>query len=213
VAFHEVQFPTAISLESTGGPVRRTDIVTLGSGFEERNTPWAHSRRRYNAGYGVKSLADIEAVIAFFEARRGRLYGFRWRDPFDYASAPYGVAPAASDQVLGLGDGSQAEFQLVKTYASGGASYARPIKKPVAGSVLVAVGGAAQSEGADFAVDAATGLVSFAAGREPGPGAQVTAGFEFDTPVRFDADALQINLAAFQAGDIPDIPLIEILIP
>ncbi|MEL7027683.1 MAG: DUF2460 domain-containing protein [Pseudomonadota bacterium] len=213
MAFHEVRFPTAISLESTGGPSRRTEVVALGSGFEERNTPWAHSRRRYNAGYGLKSLQDIEAVIAFFEARRGRLYGFRWKDPFDFSSAALGASVSAADQSIGTGDGTQADFQLAKSYASGAHAYVRPIKKPVSGTVVIAVDGAAQTEGADYSVDVTTGVVSFASGAEPGVGLAVTAGFEFDTAVRFDADALQINLAAFQAGDIPDIPLIEILIP
>ena len=86
--FHDIRFPTAISRASHGGPERRTDVVVLGSGAEERNARWADSRRSYNAGYGVKSLNDLHAVIAFFEERRGRLHGFRWRDPSDWKSCP-----------------------------------------------------------------------------------------------------------------------------
>ena len=208
--FHEILFPVDISLNSEGGPTRRTDIVALVSGHEERNSPWAGSRRRFNAGYGVKSIGDIEDVIAFFEARRGRLYGFRFDDPFDHKSCRVAEAPAADDQLIGTGDGAATDFQLVKRYASGGASYARDIKKPVVGSVLVSVDGAAQTSGADFSVDDASGVVSFTA--PPAPGAVVTAGFSFDTPVRFDTDELRINLAAFKAGDIPSIPLIEVLV-
>lgn len=203
--FHEVLFPVDISLNSEGGPTRRTEIVTLVSGHEERNSPWAGSRRSYNAGYGVKSLADIEAVIHFFEARRGRLYGFRFRDPFDHKSSSLAETPDAEDQAIGTGDGATTAFQLVKTYQSGPAAYQRQIRKPVAGSVLAAVDGAPAS----FLVDETTGLVTFAAA--PPAGAIVTAGFLFDTPVRFDADAMRINLAAFEAGDIPSIPLIEVL--
>lgn len=207
--FHEVLFPLDISLNSEGGPMRRTDIVTLVSGREERNSPWAGSRRSYNAGYGVKSLADIESVIAFFEARRGRLYGFRFRDPFDHQSSPLGVAPSAADQVIATADGATITFQLTKTYESGGASAAREIKKPVEASVSIAVDGAPVSTGA-YSVDNATGLVTLDA--PPPPGAIVTAGFQFDTPVRFDADSLRINLTAFKAGAIPSIPLIEVLV-
>ncbi len=207
--FHEILFPVDIALNSEGGPSRRTDIVALVSGHEERNSPWAGSRRRFNAGYGVKSINDIEDVIAFFEARHGRLYGFRFRDPFDFKSCRVAQTPGAQDQLLGAGDGVQTEFQLVKRYASGGAAYLRNIKKPVTGSVLVALDGAAQIEGTDFTVDDATGAVSLTA---PAPAGQsVTAGFLFDTPVRFDADELRVNLAAFKAGDIPSIPLIEVL--
>ncbi len=210
MSFHEVLFPVDISLNSEGGPMRKTDIVALVSGHEERNSPWAGSRRRFNAGYGVKSIDDIEDVIAFFEARHGRLCGFRFRDPFDYKSCRIAETPGAEDQFLGTGDGAASDFQLVKRYDSGGASYARDIKKPVSGSVLIALDGAAQTIGADFTVDDAAGRVSFTA--PPGAGVSVTAGFLFDTPVRFDADELRINLAAFKAGDIPSIPLIEVLV-
>ncbi|MEL7486437.1 MAG: DUF2460 domain-containing protein [Pseudomonadota bacterium] len=208
MSFHEVRFPLAIAMNSEGGPMRRTEIVSLVSGHEERNAPWAASRRRYNAGYGIKSLADIEAMIAFFEARRGRLYGFRFRDPFDWTSGAIGAGLDAGDQILGTGDGATTVFPLVKRYESGGASYARRIAKPVAGSVRVALDGALQETGVD--VDETTGEIAFAT--PPPAGAVVTAGFEFDTPVRFDTDHLNINLAAFEAGDIPSIPLIEVRI-
>jgi len=207
--FHEVLFPVDIAFNSEGGPMRRTDIVTLVSGREERNSPWAASRRSYNAGYGVKSMADIEAVIAFFEARRARLYGFRFRDPFDWKSCALGAAPAALYQLIGEGDGATTVFQLIKTYESGGASAVREIKKPQDGSVVIAVEGEALGSGG-YSVDSATGLVTL--GAPPPEGALVTAGFLFDTPVRFDTDSLRINLAAFRAGDIPSIPLVEVMV-
>lgn len=208
MAFHEIRFPLEIAFGATGGPERRTEIVTLGSGREERNSPWAASRRRYNAGYGLRSLDDIHEVIAFFEARHGRLHGFRWRDRADWKSCAPGGTPAAADQTIGTGDGTRTGFQLAKTYASGGASCSRVIAKPVAGTVRVAVNGAGKTEGADFTLDAASGLVTFTA--PPPEGALVTAGFEFDVPVRFDTDFLEINLGSFEAGSIPNIPVIEL---
>lgn len=212
MSFHEVQFPRRLALGSSGGPERKTDIVTLASGFEERNSPWACSRRRYNAGFAVATLGDLHDVIAFFEARQGRLHAFRFRDPLDHKSCAPGAAPQPTDQSIGTGTGSLAAFQLAKTYSSGGASQARTIKKPVAGTVRVAVAGVEQTLGTDFAVDTATGLVTFLAGHLPGAAAAVTAGFEFDVPVRFDSDRLEINIAAFEAGDIPDIPLVEVML-
>ncbi len=209
MAFHEVLFPVDIALNSEGGPMRRTDIVALVSGHEERNSPWAGSRRRFNAGYGVKSIDDIEDVIAFFEARHGALYGFRFRDPFDFKSCRVAASPDAGDQLIASGDGEATSFQLVKRYDSGGASYVRPIKKPVAGSTIVAVDGVLQAAGDDYSVDEASGVVSIA--EPPAPGVAITAGYIFDTPVRFETDELRINLAAFKAGDIPSIPLIEVL--
>jgi uncharacterized protein (TIGR02217 family) len=204
-AFHDDLFPLDIAFNSEGGPTRRTDIVTLVSGREERNSPWAGSRRSYNAGYGVKSFADIERVIHFFEARKGRLHAFRFRDPFDWKSSLLADAPGRLDQIQGVGDGARTIFELVKTYESGGAKATRRITRPVEGSVLVAIDGAA----AEPTVDHDEGRLLFAA--PPAAGAVVTAGFLFDTPVRFDTDSLRINLAAFRAGDIPSIPLIEVL--
>ncbi len=207
--FHDVRFPTGIAFRSSGGPERKTEIVALGSGHERRNQRWADSRRRYDAGYGVRSLADIHAVIAFFEERRGRLYGFRWRDRTDDASAPPGTEPTPFDQAIGTGDGSAATFQLIKRYGGAFAGYDRVIAKPVAGSVVLAVA-SVQVASSDVAIDAATGRVTFSAGHVPPSGAVVTAGFRFDVPVRFDSDELTINLAAFEAGEIPSIPLVEI---
>ena len=210
MSFHEILFPLDIALKSAGGPERRTDVIVLGSGREERNARWVHSRRRYDAGYGVKTFDALSQVVAFFEERRGRLYGFRWRDRLDHSSAAPNAAVAATDQAIGTGDGVTAAFQLVKSYGGAFSPYQRPIVKPVAGSVLVAVDGVAQTDGTAFTVDATTGVVIFLAGHIPAMGAPITAGFLFDVPVRFDTDYLEVDLSAFAAGAIPKIPLIEI---
>ena len=208
--FHEVRFPLDIALKSRGGPQRRTDVVTLGSGREQRNARWSRSRRRFDAGYGVKGLAGLSAVVAFFDERRGMLYGFRFRDRADYKSCAPDATPGPLDQKLGLGDGARGTFQLLKTYGASFAPYAREIAKPVSGSVRVAAGGVEKTAGVDFDVDVTAGLVTFRAGRAPVSGAAVTAGFLFDVPVRFDTDYLEIDFAAFDAGEIPKIPIIEI---
>jgi uncharacterized protein (TIGR02217 family) len=207
MAFDEVRFPVEISRGSSGGPERRTEIVTTASGHEERNTRWASSKRRYNAGFGVKSLNDIHMVVAFFEERRGRLHAFRWKDHADFKSCAPGDAIAATDQVIGVGDGVTTTFQLVKRYGSGLRDHVRAITKPVAGPVVIAVNGVPTTS---FTLDATTGLVTFLGGSIPGIAAQVTAGFAFDVPVRFDTDQLSINLQNFAAGDIPEIPVVEV---
>jgi uncharacterized protein (TIGR02217 family) len=208
--FHEVRFPLSIGFGSSGGPERRTDVVLLASGHEERNSRWADSRRRYNAGTGVRSLDDLHALLAFFEERRGKLYGFRWRDRADWKSCEPGETPDASDQGIGTGDGANATFPLSKTYGGSSAPYVRTIAKPVEGTVRVAVDGDEQAVGVDFSVDHATGIVTFLAGHIPADEAVVTAGFEFDVPVRFDTDRIDVNLASFEAGDVPNIPIVEI---
>ncbi|MEM9349733.1 MAG: DUF2460 domain-containing protein [Pseudomonadota bacterium] len=206
--FHEVRFPTTLSFGSVGGPERRTEIVTLANGFEERNTPWAHSRRRYDAGVAMRSLDDVEELIAFFEARQGQLYGFRWKDWTDYRSVASSRDIAFDDQVIGNGDGVTQDFPLLKTYRSGTHTYARPIQKPVAGTIRVGLADDEKQEGIDYEVDLTTGVVSFA--HPPDANAEVTAGFEFDVPVRFDTNSIQNSVAAFRAGDAPSVPIVEV---
>lgn len=186
--------------------------MVLGSGHEERNSRWADSRRSYDAGYGIKSIADLHEVIAFFEERRGRLYGFRWKDRTDHKSCVPDGTPSASDQEIGVGDGETAAYQLKKVYGAQFAPYTRTITKPVAGSVLVAVGGAPQVEATDFVADITNGIVTFLPGHAPGAGVIVTAGFEFDVPVRFDTDELRIDLSSFEAGQIQNVPVLEVRI-
>ncbi|WP_299131720.1 DUF2460 domain-containing protein [uncultured Amaricoccus sp.] len=206
MAFHDIRFPDDISRGARGGPERRTQIVELANGDEERNSPWADSRRRYDAAYGIRRVDDLAEVIAFFEARRGRLHGFRWKDWADHKSCAPTAQPTAIDQFLGQGNGARTEFQLVKLYASGAQSWSRAITKPVAGSVLVALGGVAINSG--WSVNGSTGIVTFSAA--PGVGVSVTAGFEFDVPVRFDTDELPVTLDIERLGSITSIPLVEV---
>ena len=208
MGFHEVRFPANLGFGSTGGPQRRTDIVTLANGFEERNTPWAQSLHHYDAGLGLRSLDDVQALIAFFEARGGQLYGFRWKDWADWKSCLPSADPAPTDQVIGTGDGVTRVFALAKTYLSGEQSYTRVIAKPVAGSVLAAVQGVPLRETIGFTVDAATGLVTFT--DAPDVGVTITAGFAFDVPVRFDTDRISISISNFQAGHVPSVPVVEL---
>lgn len=210
MSFHEVRFPTAVSRGATGGPERRTEVVVLGSGFEERNSRWADSRRSFNAGYGVKSLNDLHAVIAFFEERRGKLYGFRWKDQSDWKSCAPDTQTTALDQVIGIGTGALAAFQIKKSYGSTFQPWSRAILKPIAGTLKVAVAGAVRTEGLHYVVNVVSGMITFLAGHIPAAGASVTAGFEFDVPVRFDTDKLEINVTGFSHGAIPSIPVIEV---
>ncbi|MFO7853774.1 MAG: DUF2460 domain-containing protein [Paracoccaceae bacterium] len=208
MSFDEIRFPDDVSRGARGGPRRRTQVVTLASGREERNASWADSRRVYDVSYGVRTADDLAAVVAFFEARNGRLRGFRFKDWLDFKSSIPSAPVSAVDQQVGVGDGSRTVFQLVKRYVSGPRTYLRTIAKPVAGTVRVALDGVEQVEAAAWTVDAATGLVTFDAA--PADGATVTAGFEFDVPVRFDTDALDTVLSIERLGSIPSIPLIEI---
>lgn len=206
-AFHEVQFPTDISQGSSGGPVRLTDIVTLRSGFEQRNSIWANSQHQFDAALGLRDMSDIYLVKAFFEARQGRLYGFRWKDWSDFNSTDPSIAPASTDQLIGTGTGSLHTFQIQKKYSDTANSYTRIIKKPVSGTVLVSLNGTLQTTG--YSVDYTTGIVTFVTA--PTTGVLVKAGFEFDVPVRFNDDSLAtIGVQNLNVAQITSLKIIEI---
>ena len=202
-AFHDVLFPLSIAFGTTGGPERRNEIVPLSNGGEQRNARRRHARRRYDAGTGVRSLADLRDVVAFFEARRGSLTAFRFADPFDNSSSASGE-PQATDQWIGTGDGMTRAFQLLKRYGEGADAYERPITKPREGTVRVAVDGVERVVEADLS----TGLVTLI--EAPDANAVVTAGFRFDVPVRFDVEHLAVSVTGFEAGEVPSIPLVEV---
>jgi uncharacterized protein (TIGR02217 family) len=206
MAFHEVRFPDNISRGARGGPERRTQIVELASGVEERNASWANSRRRYDVAYGIRRADDLAAVVAFFEARNGRLHGFRFKDWADFKSCLPSQTPGPTNQPISTGNGAATLFQLTKSYTSGAQSWTRAITKPVAGTVTIALNGTPQASG--WSVSTATGLVTF--NTAPAAGVAITAGFEFDVPVRFDTDTLDVTLDLERLGSITSIPLVEI---
>ncbi|MDX2235062.1 MAG: DUF2460 domain-containing protein [Hyphomonadaceae bacterium] len=207
--FYEGRLPLALARGGLGGVERRTEVVAVGTGREIRNAVWAHGRRRYDLAGAIATLDDIAQVFAFFEARRGRLQAFRFRDIADCKSCAPSAAPSATDQALGAGDGARTAFPLVRSYGAGENAYVRAIRKPVSGSVLIAVNGAPAADDA-WSVDPTTGVVMFAS--PPPPGALVTAGFAFDTPVRFDADLLEVRTEGFGAARFATVPLVEALV-
>ena len=201
-AFDDVRFPLPVGPGATGGAAWRTDVVTLASGAEVRNARWAGSRRRWDIASAVCSTSDLALLTAFFEARMGRLRGFRFRDPADRSSAMPGQAPGPQDQSIGLGDGVTNTFQLGKAYGG----LVKAVTKPVDGTVSIAVDGVPQTSG--WSVDCLTGKIVF--DTPPALGAALTAGFEFEWPVRFDTDRLDITHELIGAGRAVSVPIIEI---
>jgi len=200
--FDDVQFPIEIGQEASVAPNFSTNIVTSASGFEARNVNWDQARLRFDAGPGVRGDLELQTLLSFFRARRGPAIAFRFRDPYDNSSNGMTGAPSAMDQAIGTGDGSADSFDLVKSYGSG---ERRRITRPVPGSVRVAVDGIEMLTA--WALDD-QGVVRL--NEPPAPGAAVTAGFMFDTPVRFAEDRIEINRATFLAGEAPSVPLIEV---
>jgi uncharacterized protein (TIGR02217 family) len=210
-SFHDVQFPAAIGFGATGGPERRVEIVSLTSGREQRNLRQAHALRRYDAGTGLRSVADIEEVLAFFEARRGPFHAFRFRDPFDWKSCPVANPHAATDQVITANESETDVFALTKTYGMGIDAYVRPVFCVTPSSLLVKVDGI-PVPAFHYALIRNGSAIRFNPGFVPSTAGAVTAGFQFDVPVRFDTASLTLSLSGFKAGQIQSIPMKEVIL-
>jgi len=204
--FHDVRFPDDISFGSSGGPEFSTSIVTSSAGFEQRNSEWSQARAKYNVAYGVRTDAQLSALIAFFRARMGKAFAFRFKDWADYQSAPIGSSITALDQVLGTGNGNTRTFTFLKAYTSGGYSLVRPMTHLVADTVRLSLQGTEVSSG--FVLDTLAGTVTFDAA--PATGVIVRAGFAFDVPVRFDTDYLATSLDSYGVGSALDVPVVEV---
>lgn len=195
--FHEVRFPDDIAYGSSGGPEYSTDVIIMSGGYEQRNINWQEARAVYNVAHGVKTQAQLDALLAFFRARKGRAYAFRFKDWSDYR---------AHGQHIGTGHDNTKTFQLIKTYTSYDVTEVRNIRKIVNNSVRIYVNNVLQSSG--FSVDNNTGSVTFTT--PPANNAIISADFQFDVPVRFDTDRLSASLDAYGLHSWNNIPMVEV---
>jgi uncharacterized protein (TIGR02217 family) len=210
MAFDEVQFPVDISYGTKGGPGFKTDIITVDSGAEQRISRWSTARRQYDVAYGIKTFTQLRNVLEFYLARQGAAKGFRFKDFTDFTTNNDNVsAPTNVDCTLGVGDGATLTFQLRKSYSDGVVTVYRNISKPVASTTVVAKDGVNQASG--WSIDTTTGIVTFSSA--PANGVVVSAGCQFDVPVRFGSaidTLLDISIDTFDTGSLQNIPVIEL---
>lgn len=193
---HEVRIPDCLSFGASGGPGFSTGILPLASGFEQRNVNWAKQRCKFNIARTLTSDDAVSECIAFFMARRGKAYGFRFKHWADYRF----------DQVVGVGTGASQQIQLFKRYSNGGIDFDRVLNKIVSGSYRVYFAGVLQAEGSPSFVNVDTGILTCNAGI----GAQIRVAGEYDVPVRFDIDDLDIAIADKDFHTWGSVPLVEL---
>ncbi|MBS9531266.1 MULTISPECIES: TIGR02217 family protein [unclassified Wolbachia] len=196
MSFTEIRFPENISYGSTGGPEFSTDVVTTHNGCEQRNINWSRARARYNIAYGVRSNEQLTELITFFQARKGKAIGFRFKDWSDFT---------VINQEIGIGDDKKTIFQLMKTYISGKDKHTRTIKKPVHDTIKIYLDGEKTEK---YSVNYSTGEIAFM--KPPAKGRIITASFEFDVPVRFDTDYLNASIDNYGSNSWNNIPLVEV---
>jgi uncharacterized protein (TIGR02217 family) len=187
--FFEIEWPRAIGFTSQGGPTFSTQINLGFSGYEQRNRNWSASRAKYQLVLTGVPMATFQTLLSMFFNTGGPADAFRLYDPLDHAG---------SQEFIATGNGTAKVFQLQKTYTTGARSYARPIIKPITSlvedfqgnfltdTVKMFVNGAQKVLGADFTVDATTGLVTFTTA--PASASTITSSFQFHVPCRFADD-------------------------
>jgi len=206
LAFNDVQLPTSVERGATGGPRFNTTVITLSSGFEKRNINWEKVRGAWDIGYGIQKKEDFSVVLDFFYARQGKANSFRFKDWSDFQIGD--TTDDTSRQSIGTGDGSDTTFQIIKKYISGSITYNRDITKIVSGTLRVWVNNIEVFSPAAWSVDLLTGIITFVVAPPLGQDIQVIT--EFDVAVRFDTDGLDVNVRTFDAGAIPNLPVLEV---
>lgn len=205
MSYHDDLFPLGIAYGARGGPMFNTTVLELASGYEKRNMNWSKVKARYNVMYGVKKPAQMTELLNFFYARRGRAYSFPFYDHKDHL---------ITNQIIGKGDGVKKEFQIIKTYSSGGHSYERLITKLKPDTISgVTVGGVPRVlnsvDANGYTVDNLTGKITFVTA--PLAGTDIVVGScEFYVHVRFDTDYMDIQLVTYDAETWADIFLVEV---
>lgn len=201
ITIHDTRLPDQIESGAKGGPKFNTFISESEGGAETAVINWSSPLHEYDVGYGIQERAGLDSVRSFFMARRGRAYGFRFKDWNDYVF---------SAQNIGTGDGVVAAFQLAKTYADVVNPFTRKITRPVTGTVTISVAATPKVEGTHYNINYSTGIVTFTGGNIPTLGQAVTASGEFDVPVRFEDDYIATVLEWQQAGYMASIGIKEI---
>ena len=203
-----VRLPPDIEAGAEIGPSFQTSIIELTSGREQRNQDWSSERLRANISYGVMHdrnrnphpSGEIDRtfmeLLSFYRARRGMLRGFLFRNWSDCQ---------ADDVLIGTGDGVNRVFPLKIIYDDDGGSYERRITRPVASTIVVRVNDTVVTH-----TLADGGIITVTSTEPPAGGDEISATFEFDVPVRFNTDLMQVTMYWQQAGEINDIELIGI---
>lgn len=182
--FNETRLLDCVAYGSEFGQEFSTRIVSLRNGFERRNINWSMPLGRHSINYNALKPEDHIKVRGAHMASMGSAIPFRFKDWTDYRAA---------GELIGEGTGSSQLLQLVKSYSFGPVTLQRIIKKPVATTVVIYVDGTPNAATIDFL----TGLVTITATE----GAVITWSGEFDVPVRFESDRLDVEPVAHMQND------------
>lgn len=178
-----------------------TIVIQTASGSEQRVARWQRGRQKFSVEYGPRTPASMAIVAAFFRARGGKARGFRLKDWTDYTCTDEALTNPYPNKTI----------QLKKTYTSGGVSEARLIQKPCNNATFVLkCNTVPMVVTTDYSIDYTTGIITLVA--TPASGDVFTWSGEFDVPVRFDTDQMDLHAISVGGQSWSNIPMIEVLV-
>ena len=196
-------FPDYYSYQSQSGDSWSTQIVETASGTEIRNSLYANPRRVYDITLDNTHTKDMAEVRSFFNAMRGRAFSFRFRDWADYRWREDG----STDPIVIAAYTGPGNYQLTKTYSTGAFSYIRNINLPRVQAVYPEPGvlwdanhpaqnfelyldSTLLTLNTDYTISNTTGIINIPGAI--GSGTNLLAKYEYDVPVRFDTDSMEV---------------------
>ncbi len=180
------------------GAVRRYEakaaIKEVDNGLINATPRWPRRRRSWTLSYALEDTDEVEILFDVNGTEAGFL--FIAVSPNDESQSDY----VAEDQLIGVGDGSETQFQLsvtTSTYNTSNSpptvvrSVSRDHKYPISGTVVINLDGTPTTA---FTVNTSTGVVTMTS--PPANGVDVTADFHFAYPVRFVSETFDVTLGA-----------------
>lgn len=201
------RFDVNISYGSSGGSGFNTTVFEGHGGVEQRGINWATTKGKWNVAQGIRTAADMQGIKDLFMVVYGKAIGFRFKDWGDFQMTLEEATPIAN--------GVNNTFKMQRTYTAGALSYIRRVFKPVSGTIHVFDNGVERTLGAGASqvnIDYTTGIMTFGASIIPVNTHIITVTGEFDLPVRFDTDDLNITQDSFDTETWNNIPLVELLL-
>lgn len=190
-----VRLPEDVEQGMQGGPQYRTTVITLDSGHEQANQNWSQTRGVWRVGYGIDGPEVWSEVVAFFRARRGMARGFLFKDWSDYK---------ITAQTFGLGDATTQNFQIYKRYTDTILPFDRVITRPIESTIAITVNDVASVTWTLLT----GGIIRFTSA--PAIDAVIKITCEFDVPVRFATDLMQVDMTWELAGSVPLFDIMEV---
>lgn len=197
MSFHDIKLPEFMEIFAYGVPEYTTYYAKSLSGREVRSCANAQHLMKYLIKDCYLSEHEFYLFNSFFKARRGKFYSFRFKDLADYK---------VQNQIIGIGDGVQKKFPLIKNYDDPIMPFDRIITRHIPSTVKLCVNN--QEISAEY-YDIQNGVIHFNKPLEIGD--KLVANFEFDVEVRFNNDSFAYTHRSDGSIQLSNVELVEVV--